>query len=145
MAQRWAAISGLIAWVVFTGQPLAGEPATLPTEMLKLKTGVNPKGIQPELLLAIQIVTQIYKDYGYDAVITSLFDGKHGAHTLHQRDGICRAADFRTKHVKLMDKAALVQSIKDAVGDNYDVLLEHVGEVNEHLHLEFDQKIQVAI
>lgn len=106
--------------------------------MLKLKTGVNPKGVQPELLLAVQIVTQIYKEYGYDTVITSLFDGKHGAHTLHQRDGICRAVDFRTKHLHTIDKSLLVRMIQEALGDSYDVLLEQEGAPNEHLHVEYD-------
>ena len=103
--------------------------------MLKLKTNVNSKGLQPEILLAIVAIERIYYRYGHDLVITSLFDGQHGLHTLHQRDGICRAVDVRTNTLPNEIIPNLVQDIKDALTADYDVVLEH-----DHLHIEFDQK-----
>lgn len=111
-------------------------------DMIRIKTGVDARDLQPEILLAITIASGIYKEYGYDTVITSLKDGKHGAHSLHQRGGLCRAVDLRTKHVQRMDLPMIVSTIKDALGSQYDVILEATGTPNEHLHLEFDVKPQ---
>lgn len=110
--------------------------------MIRIKAGVDARGIQPEINLAITIAGGIYKEYGYDTTITSLKDGKHGEHSLHQRGGICRAVDLRTKHVQRMDLPMIVSTIKDALGAQYDVKLEQAGLPNEHLHLEFDPKPQ---
>ena len=103
--------------------------------MLNLKTSVNPKGIQPEILLAIVAMERIYYRHGHDMVITSLFDGKHGAHTLHQRDGVCRAVDVRTRMLPNEIIPNMLQEIKDALGPHYDVVLEA-----DHIHVEFDIK-----
>ena len=104
-------------------------------DMLSLKAGVNPKGIQPEILLAIISIERLYDKYGHELVITSLFDGKHGAHTLHQRDGVCRAVDVRTRMLPNEIIPNMLQEIKDALGPHYDVVLEA-----DHIHVEFDIK-----
>lgn len=139
MRWRTRACAGavFVLWLCLAGD--AGEGAGFSYPMMKLKAGVNPTGIQPEILLAIAIVSQIYKEHGYDAVITSLFDGVHGEHTLHKRDGKCRAVDFRTKQLTQIDKELMIPTIKDALGDSYDVIFESLGEPNEHLHIEYDR------
>jgi hypothetical protein len=72
-----------------------------------------------------------------DMLITSGNDGVHMPGSLHYLD---RALDFRTKHLRPVDKRALVTAVKRRLGKDYDVLLENAGETNEHLHVEFDQK-----
>ena len=46
--------------------------------------------------------------------------------------------DFRTKHLSTAEKTALLKEVKRRLGDDYDVILEDEGGVNEHLHIEFD-------
>jgi hypothetical protein len=73
-----------------------------------------------------------------DMLITSGNDGTHMPGSLHYKD---RALDFRTKHLSLADKKALVTAVKRRLGKDYDVILEYAGEANEHLHVEHDPKL----
>ena len=108
---------------------------------LKFKAGVNQAKVVPEMVLGIQVICSVYQHYGYDCIITSMHDGVHGPKSLHSRDGLCRAVDFRTKHLPETIKDVLVGDIKEYLGQNFDVLLEHRGEANEHLHAEWDSKL----
>ena len=100
---------------------------------MKLKEGVDPTGIQPELLLAIMAAKEAYRDYGYDLVITSLTDGKHSRTSLHYSG--C-AVDLRTRHMGTEeDKAEIATLIKDSLGPDYDVILE-----STHIHIEWQPK-----
>ena len=111
---------------------------------LKFKTGVNQSGVVPEMNLGIQVVCSVFTKHNLDCIITSMHDGIHGTNSLHSRDGLCRAVDFRTKHIDAgIRKTMILDGIKEALGKNYDVLLEHDGEANEHLHVEWDRKEQV--
>lgn len=106
-----------------------------------LKAGVDVRGLQPQMAVAYTIACRVYdKIGGYDCVITSAFDGVHGAGSLHNRDGICRALDLRTKHVDQDSKLMLVHSLQVALGPQFDVVLESVGLEQEHAHIEFDVK-----
>lgn len=108
--------------------------------MLKLKPGVDCSNIQPELVLALHIAEGVFFHYGLDCVVTSLRDGVHGPHTLHQRDGICRAADLRSKLIPHETVANLLADMKAHLGRDFDVILEAVNTDNEHIHLEYDPK-----
>jgi hypothetical protein len=70
-----------------------------------------------------------------DMLITSGSEGIHMVGSLHYKDG---ALDFRTKHLSIPDKKALVTALKRRLGKNYDVILEDAGGTNEHLHVEYD-------
>lgn len=102
---------------------------------LKFKMGVDPWNVCGELLLAISVAQGVYEEYGFDCVITSLFDGKHGANTLHQRDGICRAVDLRINHLPNELIVPIHTDIRTALPGCYDVVLE-----KDHIHLEYDRK-----
>ena len=111
---------------------------------LKFKVGVNQAGVVPEMNLGIQVVCSVYTAHHLDCIITSMHDGKHGPNSLHSRDGLCRAVDFRTKHVATgIEKGMIVSEIQEALGEHYDVVFEHPNEANEHLHVEYDSKVQV--
>jgi len=111
---------------------------------LKFKVGVNQAGVVPEMVLGIQVVCSIYTKHGHDCIITSMHDSQHGPNSLHSRDGLCRAVDFRTKHIPTsLEKGQIASEVKDALGNNYDVVFEHENEAAEHLHVEWDQKTQV--
>ena len=108
--------------------------------MLKLKPGVNAAHVQPELLLGLMVVNDVFRAAGHDCVITSLFEGKHGANTLHQRDGLCRAADIRTKMLPPEIVPNMLVEMKANLGQDYDLVYESAGTPNEHMHMEYDPK-----
>ena len=111
---------------------------------LKFKVGVNQAGVVPEMNLGIQVVCSVYTAHHLDCIITSMHDGTHGDNSLHSRGGLCRAVDFRTKHIPSgIQKTMIVGEIKENLGENYDVILEHENEANEHVHVEWDRKVQV--
>lgn len=101
---------------------------------MKLKAGVRLADLCPQMVLAAVIIDGIYGDV--ECVITSANDSKHGDASWHYKG---RALDFRTK-TYAGDKQALRDEIKAALGQDFDVVLEALGEDNEHLHVEWDPK-----
>ena len=97
-----------------------------------LKT-VRFRGIQPQLVLAALRVEEICKTYGVACWITSGSDGRHKAASLHPK-GL--ALDFRTRDLMEDDKNGFFHDVKDALGIEFDVVLEL-----DHLHVEYDPKV----
>ncbi len=95
---------------------------------LTLKTGVQLRGLRPEMLIGILIVEGAYTDMGYDTIITSACDGRHSRGSLHY---VGLAVDFRTRHIG-SDRLKVTGKIKDRLGLEYDVVLEH-----DHIHVEY--------
>ena len=101
-----------------------------------LKQGVDLQGVAPEIAIAYSEASFIFHDHGYQAVMTSCRDSKHGAKSLH-RYGL--AVDMRTKHVPRPMVTSVVEDIKDALGPaGFDIILEDFNGPNEHLHIEYD-------
>lgn len=99
--------------------------------MLKLKQGVRLTNLTPQMALAAVIVRDTYDEFGFDCVITSADDSKHGFNTLH---GQGKAMDFRTKHLPDANtKVAIKNRVAERLGIDFDVVLEE-----DHLHCEFD-------
>lgn len=101
-----------------------------------IKPGVDLRNLEPQMAVAYTIACAVYLTLAKSVcVITSAFDSVHGVNTLHQRDGKCRALDLRTNtfHPELV--AMLHQSLKEALGPQFDIVLE-----KDHLHIEFDPK-----
>lgn len=109
---------------------------------MRLKAGVSLQGLEPQMVLVAVIVEDIYRkhDPAYEVWITSGNDGTHGLDSLHKRDGMCRALDFRTKDYVGCNKNQLKDEIKLALGDEFDVVYEHPGGDQEHIHVEYDPK-----
>lgn len=99
--------------------------------MIKIKPGVRLTGLRPEVLLGVQAADSVYAKYGLDCVITSAVDGIHSKGSLHYTG---QAVDLRTRDsgAKINE---IVRDIKEALAENYDVVLE-----KDHLHLEFQPK-----
>lgn len=112
--------------------------------MLKLKPGVDCSKIQPELLLGLMLAEGVFRFYDHDCIVTALRDGKHRPNSLHQRDGLCRAADLRSNLIPAEIAANLVRDIKECAGWDFDVLLEGANTPNEHIHLEYDPKTRTT-
>lgn len=105
---------------------------------MRLKPGVKLTDLKPQMALAAIIVRDVYAslDPNCSCTITSANDSKHSDGSLHYYG---RALDFRT-HDFSGDKALLRAKIKEALGNDFDVVLEGLGTPNEHIHLEHDPR-----
>ena len=114
---------------------------------MRLKYSVKLSGLTPQIVLGAVIIADVYTSLDKNAIctITSANDSIHSPKSLHYgregkyTDGLCRALDFRT-HDFDGDKQQLLHECKEALGPDFDVVLEAEGSPNEHLHVEYDPK-----
>lgn len=104
--------------------------------MLSVKRGVQLAGLQTEILLAVVAVERILDTLRLPCVITSGHDTtQHKTDSLHYQ-GLAvdiRLPSFYNPSPNLNEH--VVESIKQALGEEYDVILEE-----NHIHIEFDPK-----
>ena len=105
---------------------------------MKLKHGVRLADLTPQMALAAIVVREVYRslDPQCSCTLTSANDSKHSEKSLHYQGF---ALDFRT-HDFTGDKQELLHELREALGPEFDVLLEGEGTPNEHLHVEWDPK-----
>ena len=96
---------------------------------VRLKKGVDPTGISPEILLALIIAIPIFRKYNSDVVITALRDGKHSKHSRHYSGD---AEDFRIWYLAVSNRPKVEQELQKALGPHYFVRLE-----KDHLHVAY--------
>ena len=96
---------------------------------MRLKDGVNPVGIKPEVNLIIQVADSVYREKGYELVITSLNDSTHSDTSRHYQG---MAVDFRTRHLRNNDPQIITQLIKERLGKQFLVLFER-----NHIHISY--------
>jgi hypothetical protein len=98
--------------------------------MIRLKTGVNPIGVRPEVLLIIMIADQVYTEYKHACIVTSINDSTHSDTSRHYQG---MAVDFRTKHLP-NDAIAreIAEELRKRLGRHYLVLFEH-----NHIHVSY--------
>jgi len=100
---------------------------------MRLKDGVSLNGIKPEVVVALIVCNDIFKNYGQDMVVTSVMDGTHGSKSLH-RYGY--AVDIRTRNFQYQsDIDLVVKDMKEYLTEDYDIIKE-----SDHIHLEYDIK-----
>ena len=99
---------------------------------MRFKKGVKIFGVRNEISLAIICVNQMFHDFTYSCVITSVTDGKHSRTSLHNSGG---AFDVRTRYLEDDEAKEIALEIADALTDEFDVVLE-----KDHLHIEFQPK-----
>lgn len=105
---------------------------------MRLKSEVRFGDPQLALSFASQVVEGILLKAGYEYVITSVNDGRHMIGSKHGTD---EAFDFRSHHIHtLEEKTEILNQIKSSLTIDFDILLEHPDQVNEHYHLEYDKK-----
>lgn len=102
-----------------------------------LKSGVDLRGLAPQMALAYTIAADLYRTVRVPCVITCGVNGQHKVGSLHP---LGRAVDLRTKTVPRHLLPLLIARLRDALGDQFDVVLEDLGGPNEHVHVEFDPR-----
>lgn len=108
---------------------------------MKLKPGVRLRGLRPEVACAIIVCNSVYGrvSQGGEFILTSVCDGLHSERaSLHYA---AAAFDFRIHDLPdLATKTTLHAEIADALGADFDVILEAPGTDNEHIHVEYQPK-----
>jgi hypothetical protein len=105
-----------------------------------LKQGVRLHGLAPQMVLAAMVVSS-HLPAGVPLFITSANDGTHPAHSVRHPRSLHyegRAFDFRlpSRTTGLAsDNLALCAALRDALGADFDVVLE-----SDHVHVEWDPK-----
>lgn len=99
---------------------------------MELKPGVKLANLSPQIVLALTVADQLYRERGISLVVTSVSDSKHGAGSLHYSG---QAADLRTRTVPVKQRQALRDAIARMLGAEFDVVLE-----SDHIHIEYDPK-----
>lgn len=97
-----------------------------------IKHSVDLRGLQPQMALAYVIAAAYYAKHDYICTITSASDSKHGPNSLHYKG---KALDLRTRNVPEELRQGLRDEIANALGPQFDVVLE-----SDHMHMEFDPK-----
>lgn len=103
--------------------------------LLKRKSNVRFGGIQPEMVVGLMIVRDVFESHNEDSILTSVVDGVHGAVSYH-RAGF--AADIRLP--RLADIELIASDCRVRLGPEFDVVVE-----SDHLHVEFDVRRQGAL
>lgn len=96
---------------------------------MKLKQGVSLLGLTPQSCVGILVAYSIFREEGYDAVVTSGSEGSHKAKSKHY---IGNAFDLRIGMVDADKRPPLVAKLAAAL-PGFDVILEA-----DHIHVEWD-------
>ena len=97
---------------------------------MKIKEGANIQGINIRIRPALVAASEIWKRQGKELVITCGLDGEHSAGSLHYY-GL--AVDLRTSYFNGETQALVHRELKNALGDDFDVVREPT-----HMHVEYD-------
>ena len=97
-----------------------------------IKKDVQLAGMQPQTVLAIVYAMHVCQRHSVDFTLTSVCDGAHSRGSLHYK-GL--AFDMRTRNMTPAEKRAVHVELRNALGDEYDVVLE-----SDHIHVEWDPK-----
>lgn len=97
---------------------------------MRFKDSVRQRGASTVIVLAIYATDRVYADFNERLVVTSLTDGKHMIGSLHHTG---EAFDCRLPQTA--DPSHIADAIRDALGPNYDVVLEET-----HIHVEYDPR-----
>lgn len=100
--------------------------------MLSIKKGAEVNALTVPALLALIVVNEVYTKYGFDCVLTEGSGGKHGRASLHY---VGNAIDIRTRNVPASAVEGIAEDIRNALGEQYDVIVE-----GTHLHIEYQPK-----
>ena len=103
---------------------------------MRCKEGVTLFGVKPEMVIALSIINEVYKEVvGQGVTITAVTDGKHKGH----QHSLGYAIDCRTRDDDSITqwsnatKQKLARKIRERLTDEFDVVVH-----STHIHVEFD-------
>jgi hypothetical protein len=93
--------------------------------------GTNGSGLTPNITNIEETVDRIHQTYANrDAIVTYTTNGRHSERSLHYSGN---AIDLRTRDLTREQIAAIVEQLREELGDDYDVIFE-----GDHIHIEYD-------
>lgn len=98
-----------------------------------IKPGVRVLGIRPEMVLAFVIIESVARRRGWDVRLTSGIEGQHTRASLHYTGN---AGDIGLPP----QPEAATAELREALGDDFDVVLEKDAPRGPHIHIEFQPK-----
>jgi len=100
--------------------------------MYLIKEGASIAGCRAEILIAyISVITQVFRDHGKDAVITSgTEEYKHSVKRSRHYSG--DALDIRSRWFDASEKSAILMQLQNKLGKDFVVLLE-----SNHFHIHY--------
>jgi hypothetical protein len=105
--------------------------------MIYITEGVRFRELRPEIYNIFPLLDDIFKGHNLECTITSANDRKHMTNSFHYKN---LALDLRSHYIPNGREQEVIGEIKEAIGLDYDVILEDLDTPNEHIHLEFDPK-----
>ena len=104
---------------------------------MRLKAGVSILGVRSELVLAMQIAQEVYRELEVGALtITSVTDSRHSRTSLHY---VGLAFDIRTRNGfdqwDSKEKHRVARALRIALQSEFDVVVE-----GTHIHIEYQPK-----
>lgn len=97
--------------------------------MINVKSGVDIRGICPELLFGIMVCDGVFSDLNQRFTITSVKDGQHMNKSLHC---VGLAFDIRIFDLRKCHPSVVVLRLSEALGSQFQVVAEP-----DHIHVEF--------
>jgi len=91
--------------------------------------GVDISRLNREARRALRKVSDLFYGFGQEAVVTSTYEGDHGAGSLHYAND---AFDIRLPDP---DIVGIIGTLKANLGPDFDIVLE-----SDHIHIEYDPK-----
>lgn len=99
---------------------------------LRFKEGVFLKGLQPEMLIAIDLCLLTFNEMALTMTLTSCRDGKHSDYSHHYKGlGI----DIRVWDIKNRIDS-VCERLRERLGPEYQVINEE-----DHIHVEYDPRV----
>ena len=98
---------------------------------MQLKKGISLAGLRAEIIPAMIIVNDYFKNLNKPFVITS---GSEGVHMQGSKHYIGEAFDLRTFELTPAELDDLVNDLNVLLSNNYDIVRE-----SDHVHIEWDE------
>lgn len=99
------------------------------------KQGVKFDGVKTETLAGIMIASFVYYRNGHALTVLKLVTENPGVERLRTAHDQGLAFDIRTQMIAKAKQPRMVEALKDALGEDYNVVLEF-----DHIGVEFDPK-----
>jgi hypothetical protein len=97
---------------------------------MRIKSGVQIGGLQPEMILALIIVEPILKKHGQELVLTSGTDSQHSSKSRHY---IGYGTDIRSRDIPKEIRDSVAEEMSRALGTEFYVKFEV-----HHYHIQFN-------